>query len=401
MMVDVYNPYKKIGLRRVINAATCLTRLGGSIAHPDVFEAMKDASMSFVQIPELQAWAGEKIAAATGAEAGLPTAGANNALMLAAAACIMRNTELGKYDPLDLETWSSITLRVPAHLEGLPSEFIVQRNNRFIYDHAVECVGGRFVEVGGDEGATAEELSEAFDCERTAAYYYTVRSAASSSPLASIIEVAHRNGVPVIVDAAAELPPRTKLTQYVEMGADLVIFSGGKYLGGPNNSGILAGRKDLIKLAHLQAYPFHGVGRASKLSRETIVGFVKALEIYLGKDEESEYEKWMVKAERLAEEIDKIPGVDASIGFHKTIEEEIPMAPVCIMELSGNFSISAKEVVETLRDGDPSIEVLLEPGFLLHEPEGKIAVNPEFMLEGDADIVIDEITKLLSSHIVS
>jgi seryl-tRNA(Sec) selenium transferase len=117
-MVNIYNPYKKYGLRRVINGATCLTRLGGSIAHPDVFNAMKDASKSFVQIPELQVWAGKKIAEATGAEAGLPTAGANNALMLAAAACIMKNTELEKYDPLKPETWSHITLRSSKRITG-------------------------------------------------------------------------------------------------------------------------------------------------------------------------------------------------------------------------------------------------------------------------------------------
>ena len=157
----------------------------------------------------------------------------------------------------------------------------------------------------------------------------------------------------------------------------------------------------MIKLAHLQAYPFHGVGRASKLSRETIVGFVKALEIYLLKDEKSEYEKWVVKAEQLAEQIGKISGVDADNAYIIAISDSTPMAPVCILELSGKFSISAKEVVTTLRDGDPSIEVLLEPGFLLHEPEGKIAVNPEFMLEGDAEIVIARITKLLSSHLIS
>ena len=401
-MVNIYNPYKKIGLRRVINGATCLTRLGGSIAHPAVFEAMKDASKSFVQIPELQAWAGKKIAEATGAEAGLPTAGANNALMLAAAACILKNTELEQYDPLELETWSHITLLVPAHLEGYPTEFIVQKNNRFIYDHAVECVGGRFIEVGDADGATEAELDDAYNPERTAAYYYTVRSAAASLPLETVVKIAHKHGVPVIVDAAAELPPKMKLTQYIEMGADLVIFSGGKYLGGPNNSGILAGREDLIKLAHLQAYPFHGVGRASKMSRETIIGFVKALEIYLEKDEKAEFEKWMVEAERIAEQLDKIPGVNTGIAYHKTIEEEMPMAPVCYLEFDEDkFTIGAKEVVKTLRNGDPSIEILLEPGFLLHEPEGKIAVNPEFMLEGDADIVIERITKLFHEHSVS
>jgi L-seryl-tRNA(Ser) seleniumtransferase len=266
----------------------------------------------------------------------------------------------------------------------------------------VECVGGRFIEVGGDDGATEAELDDAYNPERTAAYYYTVRSAAASLPLETVVKIAHKHGVPVIVDAAAELPPKMKLTQYIELGADLVIFSGGKYLGGPNNAGILAGREDLIKLAHLQAYPFHGVGRASKMSRETIVGFVKALEIYLEKDEKTEFDKWMVEAERIAEQIGKIPDVRTGIAYHKTIEEEIPMAPVCYLELNEDkFTIGAKEVVKTLRNGDPCIEILLEPGFLLHEPEGKIAINPEFMLEGDADIVIKRITKLLTSHLVS
>ena len=398
-MDEIYNPYKKYGLRRVINGATCLTRLGGSIAHPDVYEAMKDASKSFIQIPELQAWAGKKIAEATGAEAGLPTAGANNALMLGAAACIMKNTELEKYNPLELETWSHLTLRVPAHLEGLPTEFIVQKNDRFVYDHAVECVGGRFIEVGGEHGATEEELDKAYKPGKTAAYYYTVRSAADSLPLETMIKIAKKHSVPIIVDAAAELPPKMKLTQYIDMGADLVIFSGGKYLGGPNNSGMLAGREDLIKLAHLQAYPFHGVGRASKMSRETIVGFVKALELYLERDEQVEFDKWMKGAENIAMQLEKIPGVKTGITYHQTIEEGLPMAPICYLELNEDkFSITSEDLVNSLRGGDPSIEILLEPGFLLEECKGKVAINPEFMLEGDAQIVVKEITEILTTY---
>jgi D-glucosaminate-6-phosphate ammonia-lyase len=396
-MVDVYNPYEKYGLRRVINAATCLTRLGGSIADREVFKAMEDASKSFIQIPELQAWAGRKIAEATGAEAGHPTAGANNALMLATAACIMKGTELEEYDPLDPETWSRIILRLPANTEGLKTEFIVQKNDRNIYDHAVECAGGRLVEAGTEEGTTEAELDEAFNPERTAAYYYTVRSAKDSLPLETMVRVAHGHGVPVIVDAAAELPPRKKLAQYIEAGADLVIFSGGKHIGGPNNSGILAGRKDLIKLAHLQAYPFHGVGRASKMSRETIVGFVKALELYMEKDEKSHYNQWKEKAERIASKLRDIPGVKTGITHHKTVEEEAPMAPLCYLELDEEaVGMSGKELVKRLRDGDPSIETLYEPGFLLEKYEGKVTINPQYMLEGDDDIVVNRIKEILT-----
>jgi len=395
-MVDVYNPYEKIGLRRVINAATCLTRLGGSKALPEVFDAMVDASKSFVQIPELQAWAGSKIAEATGAEAGLPTAGANNALMLAAAACMMKGTKLEEHDPLEPETWSRLILKLPAHTNGLRTGFIVQKNDRNIYDHAVECAGGRLVEAGTEDGTTEEELHEAFDPERTAAYYYTVRSAKNSLPLETVVRVAHGHGVPVIVDAAAELPPRMKLTQYIEAGADLVIFSGGKHLGGPNNSGILAGRKDLIKLAHLQAYPFHGVGRASKMSRETIVGFVKALELYLEKDEEGYYNRWKEVAESMARRLGDIPGVETGVTHHKTMEEEAPMAPLCYLELDEEAAgMSGRDLVRKLRDGDPSIEVLYDPGFLLEKSEGKVTINPQYMLEGDADIVVSRITEIL------
>ena len=395
-MVNVYNPYEKYGLRRVINAATCLTRLGGSIALPEVFDAMKDASRSFVQIPELQAWAGRKIAEATGAEAGLPSAGANNALMLASAACMMKGTELEEYNPLKPETWSHIILRLPAHTEGLKTEFIVQKNDRNIYDHAVECAGGRIVEAGTVEGTTEKELEEAINPKKTAAYYYTVRSAKSSLPLETVVEVAHSHGVPVIVDAAAELPPRIKLTQYIEKSADLVIFSGGKHIGGPNNSGILAGRRDLVKLAHLQAYPFHGVGRASKMSRETIVGLIKALELYLEKDEEHYFNRWKDEVKRMIKQLGDIPGVKTGLTHHKTVEEETSMAPLCYLELDEEIvGISGRDLVRRLRDGDPSIETLFEPRFLLEQYEGKVTINPQSMLEGDANLVIERIREIL------
>ena len=393
----MYNPYEKYGLRRTINAATSLTRLGGSISFPEVFKAMEDASKSFVQIPELQAWAGEKIAEATGAEAGLPAAGASNALMLATAACIMKGTELEKYDPLELETWSHLTQKLPAHTEDLKTEFIVQKNDRNIYDHAVECAGGRLVEVGSDEGTSEAELDEAFNPQKTAAYYFTVRSSHNSLPLETVVKVAHKHGVPVIVDAAAELPPKKKLTQYIEKGADLVIFSGGKFIAGPNNSGILAGRKDLIKLAHLQAYPFHGVGRASKMSRETIVGFVTALKIYMEQDEEALFKAWESKANLIANQLGMIPGVEVGITYQRTVEEGEPMAPLCYLMIDEEaLGMTGRELANKLREGDPSIEAPYEPKYLIEDYHGKLTINPEYMLEGDEKIVVQRIKELLT-----
>ena len=385
------NPYKQMGIRRVINAASCLTRLGGSIPDPRVYRAMQRASKTFVQIPELQQWAGRAIAHATGAEAGLPTAGANNAITLAAAACIMKGTPLEQHDPLQLETWTPLVKKLPMHTEGLKTRFIVQRNNRNVYDHAVECAGGTFTEVA----PTEQSLRKAHGRD-TAAYYYTVRSAAGALPLETVIKVAHSVNAPVIVDAAAELPPRMNLTRYTKLGADLTIFSGGKYIAGPNNSGILAGRADLIKLAHLQAYPFHGVGRASKMSRETIVGLVTALNLYLEEDEEQKYNEWLTKAEWIRDQFKGVPGVEPGIDHQATIEEDHPMVPLCIIRLNPHVTgITGKDLTAKLRDGDPSIETLYEPGFLLKDPKGKLVINPEFLQPGEAETVVKEIKSIL------
>ena len=388
----IEDPYKKLGLRRVINAATCLTRLGGSIADPSVYRAMEEASKSFVQIPELQHWAGKTIAEATGAEAGHPTAGASNAITLAAAACIMKGTELENYDPLELETWGSIAKRLPAHTEGLKTEFIVQRTNRNVYDHAVEFAGGTVVEAD----PTEEALHEAYSKDRTAAYYYTVRSGADALPLETVIKVAHGNGAPVIVDAAAELPPRKHLKRYIETGVDLVVFSAGKTIAAPNNSGILAGRADLIKLAHLQSYPFHGVGRASKMSRETLVGFVTALRLYLDKDEEKTFKEWQKKAQWITDQLKNVPGVTAGLDAQSTVEEDDPMVPVSYIKLNPAVTgITGDELSKRLRDGDPSIEALYEPGFMLKDAKNKLMINPQYLDDEDAHTVVDTIKAIL------
>jgi len=395
-MRDSYNPYEKYGLRRVINAATSLTTLGGSISPPEVLKAMEDASKSFVHIPELQQWAGRHIAEATGAEAGLPTAGACNGLMLAAAACIMKGTELEKYDPLGRgqANWSHLSTRLPLHTEGLRTEFIVPKNNRNSYDYSVECAGGRFKEVG----STKKELADVFDPQKTAAYYFTAREAKKSLSLETVIEVAHRNGAPVIVDAAAELPPKRKLSFYSKVGADLVAFSGGKHLGGPNNSGLLAGRRDLINLAHLQAYPFNGVGRAAKMSRETIVGLVVALKIYLEHNEKALFDGWEKKANWVVSQLREIPGVVTGIVYQGTVEDDEPMAPFCYLKLDERtVGMNGRTLVEKLKDGNPSIMTLYEPAFLIEDYHGKVTINPEYMLDGEEEIIVQRIRELLKA----
>jgi len=398
LVEEAYDPYRKYGLRRAINASTCLTRLGGSIPHKDVFAAMEDASRAYVRIPELQAWAGERIAEATGAEAGLPTAGAVNALTLAAAACIMRGTELERFDPLEPESWRHIAQRLPMHTEGLRIEFVVQKSDRNTYDHAVECAGGRLVEAGTPEGTTIEDLEDAFDPLRTAAYYFTVRGSKRGLPIEAVIEVAHGHDLPVIVDAAPDLRPKRMLTYYTERGADLVVFSGGKHLGGPNNSGILAGRRGLIKLAHLQAYPFDGIGRGAKMSRETIVGLVTALELYLQRDDEVLFAAQEGRVKAIAEMLSGFPGLRAGVTYEYTVGDGEPMTPLAYVELDEEaLGIDARELQTMLRKGDPPIETLYEPSFLIEDYAGRMTINPEYMLSGDDEIVVKRIIEIVEA----
>ncbi len=225
--------YQELGVTPVINAAATLTRLGGSRMAPDVLAAMNEAAASFVQIDELQARAGDVIAGITGAEAGYVTTGAAAALTLGTAACLA-GMDVSKMDRLPDTT-------------GMKNEVVVQKGHRNAYDHAVRAAGITFVEVGtlgypGAGGTFAWQIEEAIT-DKTAAVFCPILDTPGTLSLKEVAEIAHAKGVPVIVDAAAELPPRSNLQKFIADGADLVAFSGGKAIGGPQSSGVLAGRR--------------------------------------------------------------------------------------------------------------------------------------------------------------
>jgi L-seryl-tRNA(Ser) seleniumtransferase len=396
-LAGAYDPYEKVGLKRVINAATSLTLLGGSMPHPDVFKAMEDASKAFVSIPALQRWAGERIAGALGAEAGLPTAGAVNALILAVASCMMKGTELEDHDPLGSRDWIHLIQRLPMHTEGLKTEFIVQAVNRNTYDHAVECSGARLVEAGTKEKTTQSDLSDAFDDERTAGYYYTVTASRGKLSIEEVAEMAHSHGVPLIVDAAPRLTHKAIPRVIIEAGADLVIFSGGKQLGGPNNSGILIGRRDLVKLAHLQAYPFDGIGRASKMSRETIVGLIKALDIFMERDDDEYYRALETKTRGFSSRLDEISGIKSGILMEPTLVEGLVGSSYAYIELDGDPGITLKGLHAALHDGGLSIRTLHEPYFITPEAKDRITLKTEYLLKGDDEIILERITEIIKN----
>ncbi len=230
--------YAKLGIRRSINASGTLTRIGGTLMWPQVAEAMVEASKSFVRMEDLQEKAGQIIRSATGAEAGYVSNGASGGLMMATAACVAR------LDPDKMDRLPDTT--------GMKNEVIIQRPHRNSYDHAIRAVGVKIVDVGylgfpGAGGVWPWQIESAIN-ERTAAIACPVMDVKGTVPLPEVVRIAHQYDIPVIVDAAAALPPVQNLRRFIEEGADLVVFSGGKALRGPQASGIIAGRKELIEI---------------------------------------------------------------------------------------------------------------------------------------------------------
>jgi L-seryl-tRNA(Ser) seleniumtransferase len=393
--METYDPYRKYGLNRVINAATSLTRLGGSIPHDEVFDSMRDASRAFVRIPELQKWAGAHMSKKLGTEDALPTSGAACALMLACAACIFRGTELDDYDPLEKGEFTHIIQKLPLKTKGLRNEFVVMKNDRNVYDHSVECAGGVMVEAGKSHSVAIEDLHRSVDSKKTAAFYYTIQPKPELMPIEEYAEVAHEYDLPLIVDAAPNLTHKEVPRILKDRGVDLMIFSGGKQLGGPNNSGILAGREDLIKLAHLNSYPFDGVGRAAKMSRETIVGLVKALDIFTDRDDTQYYKGMEKKSRELADELDKIKGLKSGVLHEPTIDPSLYPPTYTYIEAEKGSGINLNKVHEFLMESVPPIETLYEPFFISPEAAGKLTFKVEYLLPGDKELIIKRIEDMI------
>ncbi len=372
--------YEALGVPVVINAAGTNTRLSGGMMHPEVTAAMAEAATACVEMPELQATASRAIAEATGAEAGIVTSGAAAALLLGAAACRAR------LDPVAMDA-------LPGG--ATPDEFVMARSQRNMYDRALRLAGARIVEVGipdrfsgaGVRDASAAEMAAAFG-PRTAGVLW-VAQPWSEPPLPDVARVAHAAGVPVLVDAAAQLPPAANLRRFVEAGADLVCFSGGKAIGGPQASGILAGRRDLVASALLQmldldlpepqfrlprefagntALPFlpqHGIGRACKAGKEEIVGLIVALRRFLAEGDGPRAERLRARLGAVREAMGGLPC-------------EIADGPVPLLLIRLGDAAAAREAEAALRARRPAVH--LGQGRLR---EGVLVVNPLALAERD------------------
>lgn len=387
--------FARLGVPTIINAAGPATRLGGGRADTEVAAAVAEAMAECVAIDALQERASQIIARHTGAEAGLVTSGAAAALLLGAAAC------LTGLDPGRMG-------RLP-HVAGR-NRILIPRSHRNLYDHALRTAGAELVEVGiadrfsgaGVRDTEAWELGAAID-DRTAAIAY-VAQPYSQPPLKRVIAEAHRRGVPVIVDAAGRLPPQGNLRAFITAGADLVCFSGGKAIGGPQGTGILCGRRRLVGAAALQLFdqdvlpelwrppswladeppmagaPHHGIGRPCKVGKEQIAGLLVALQRFAATPDDERTAGWRRRAERVAESLSGAPcrvRVDEGGDGVPTVE----IRPL---------RRSALEVTAALQRGDPAIYV--NAGGVR---QGALLVNPTCLSDSEAAVVADRLHALL------
>ncbi len=265
---------------------------------------------------------------------------------------------------------------------------MVQKLHRISFDHAVRAAGGRLVEVGSREGTELREIEAAIG-ETTAAVFHVALDPQPTVLLTKVAAVAHGRGAPVIVDAAAELPPVENLHGFFAEGADLVIFSGGKQISGPNDSGILCGRGDLIRAAAMQAFPNSGIGRPLKVGKEQIVGLVFALRRFAALDHDAEMRRWRGLAEAMRARLEGIDGLVADIAF--------PLRgarPLCIprtrLQLDAEkLGKSVGQAVAELGRRSPTVAVSAEPGL------GVIWLNPQHLLDGEEVVVARRVREVL------
>jgi D-glucosaminate-6-phosphate ammonia-lyase len=375
-----------IPLAPIVSAAGFTTTLGGGAMCRAAQEATANAAASTWRIDDLQRWAGEEIARHTGAEAGWVTTGAAAALTLGTAACIAGSDR-------------ALSASLPHPRPGSRSEIVMQRGHRNAYDRVARTAGGTIVEVGypwnEGVGLTYEWELEAGLSERTAAVLHTAVAEASGIPLERVCQIAAAHGVPVIVDAAAELPPAGNLRRFIAEGAALVAFSGGKALRGPQGSGVLAGRADLIAAVRLQTSdmdvdpaawseaeggepPHHGLGRSHKAGKEQIAGLVAALSDFAGRDHDAE-------ADDLARWLESVRAeLPADLGAR--VDRDAHFYPRLVVPLG---EPGARAWARSLVAGERAVVVP-------HHPlsRGELVICPEAIGEADRELVRERLVAL-------
>ncbi len=370
--VKVPDYFTGLGVKPFINAAGTYTMLTASLMPPEVMEAMTYASRHYYRLGEVQDAVGKRIAELLGAEAAMVTSGAAGALTCGTAACLTGEDQ-------------KKILQIP-DLTGMKSEVLVQKSHRYAYDHAVRATGVKMVEI-----ETAAELEKAAGERSAMMLFFNDADPRGQIKAGQWVQLGKKLGIPTFNDASADVPPVENLSKYVKMGFDLVTFSGGKGLCGPQSAGLLVGRKDLIAAARLNTSPYSdSIARGMKVNKEEMLGMLVALELYLKRDHAAESREWDRRCGVIASAAKKFPSVTTEVVL-PPIANHAPH--LYIRWDDAKLKIGPPEVMKRLRAGEPSIE----PCPLTDE---KQLVFTVWMLQpGEAELVAKALTKILAKPV--
>ncbi|HVO57013.1 MAG TPA: aminotransferase class V-fold PLP-dependent enzyme [Dongiaceae bacterium] len=367
------NVYEELGVNTVINGQGTMTMLGGSLARPEVEAVMALAGEHFVNIPELEVAAGNRIAQMLKLPEGytaLVTSGAAAAMLSGLAGILTRDNP-------------EFIRRIP-DLTGMKSEVIIQKSHRNPFDHQLRNTGVRLVVV-----ETVEDVRKAVNEKTAMLHFSNFANAAGQIKVEEWAKLGKELNIPTFIDAAADTPPVSHLWDYANMGYDLIAFSGGKAIRGPQCAGLLIGRKDLVAYALLNNSPHEDtIGRSQKVGKEEICGMVKALECYLAEDHDALNKEWQQRLEFVASHVTKIPGVTTQF-FVPDIANHVPHLKVL---WDKRIAATPREITSALRKGQPSI--VLSAG-----EEGEVLSMNSFMLKpGEEKIIAEALVKALKAH---
>ncbi|MCW5977746.1 MAG: aminotransferase class V-fold PLP-dependent enzyme [Bryobacteraceae bacterium] len=364
--------YRKLGVKTYINAYGTLTTLSGTLMPPEVTRAMEEASRNFVEIHDLQDKVGRRLAELTGAEAAFVTAGASAALCLGACAVTAGD------DPAKMKQLPDLT--------GMKSEMVIQKAHRNSYDHAFRMVGITLIEA-----ETADEVRQAINAKTAAlAMVLSHNSLGHKVELDQMIEIAHGAGVPLILDAAAEIPPVENLSKFVKMGADLVAFSGGKNLRGPQCSGLLLGRKELVRKAYANSSPSNYFPRIAKVGKEEIVGLLAAVELALRTDWDARFREYHAMLDRVAERVKDVPTVFTELAPNDDFSHSPRLS---IQWDEARLGVTLAEMMRQLREGEPAI---IATDLTRYRPHWKgLGIFPYNLMAGEEIVVADRVRQIL------
>jgi len=360
--------YARLGVKPVINGVGVVTVLGGSIMPPEVVRAMEEASRYFIPLPELEKKVGARIAELLQAPAAMVTCGAASAIAVGTAACLSQG------DPAKLR-------RLPDR-QGIRFEVIQQKSHRSGYEHQMELCGAKIVTV-----ETRKELEAAIN-EKTGMMFFLNKGEPDGEiKSGDFVKIGKDRGVPTMNDAASDATPKENLWKYTKLGFDLVIFSGGKALRGPQSSGLLLGRKDLIEASLPAMSPFGGIGRGMKVGKEELCGLLAAVERYLKVDHEAEFRELEARVASIRAALKGIAGVQTDRHV-PAIANEVPHVTVEWDESARG--LSSQQVSEKLLAGDPPIHVQ-RPG------QGQLLISVWMMRGDEHKIVARRLREILSA----